>query len=222
MQPITPFDTDPHKGKDPLKSKSNVKLDAHPGERPAIPDPAIESGFFGIEGFLGRPNDGPKGSDVHPLVATYQVPEFSHEIGTRPIEAITGERVEFVRKHEHDRVFVGAVWSLERRPEGSKAELDGHRIVFDVPGCYLVACTLGGGWRRLIVIAAFDRSTLDAVGYLPAQVIERRLRLRAIVRDANVTPETIVAGLERGETDLATLAGYSGKKRGAFRLENYR
>lgn len=213
---ITPFDTPP----DPLKSKSNVVIDSNPGQRDAITAP--EQAFFGIEQLMPAASSAPKGSDVHPLVAHRTVAAHSHELDMRPIECIVGERIDFVRARPHDTIFVGAVWEIARAPAVSSAKMDGHRFTCDAPGCFVVACTLGGGWRREIVIAAFPAEALDGVGYLPSQQLEKRMRLREICRDPNVTRESIVSGLEGPAIDLATLAGYTGKKRGGFSVEKYR
>jgi hypothetical protein len=186
---------------------------------PAIPQAPPIPGFVGIDALLGEQKPQPQGSDLHPLLAGYNVPAFNHElIPGRACEVIVGESVEFVQA----RPYPGSLWELARAPEGSKAKLSGRRLVPDRAGLYIVACTLPGGWRREINATAFPPEALDLVGYLPTQQLQKRMRLRAIVEDPNATRETIAAGLEDGETDLATLAGYTGKKRGGFRVENYR
>jgi hypothetical protein len=181
--------------------------------------PPVDPGFVEVDSLHGERKPGPTGGDMHPIIAQFNVQAFSHElVPGRAVEAIVGEAVEFV----HTRGIPGALWELARRPESSKAKLDGRRLVCDAPGLFVVAVTLPGGYRRAIHVASFAGSDLDLMIYPPAMARERRMRLRAIVSDANATPESIVAGLERGDTDLATLAGYSGKKRAGFSVQVYR
>jgi hypothetical protein len=178
-----------------------------------------DPGFIGVDTLQPAPKVGPRGSDLHPLRAEYAVPAFCCELQPdRAVECIIGEAIKLVQAHG----IPGTHWSITRAPAGSKAALDGSRLVADVPGLFVLACTLPGNWRREILIAAFPESALDQTVYPPNMALERRTRLRAILHDPNVTAETIAAGLERGETDLATLAGYTGKKRGAFNVRNYR
>jgi hypothetical protein len=181
-------------------------------EKPADP------GFVGIDTFFGQAQPGPRGSDLHPVLAQFEVQAHSCELDPyRAIEAITGESIKFV----HVRGIPGALWELGRAPSGSKSKLDGSRLVPDVPGLFVVSVTLPGNYRREILIAAFTLDALDAVGFLPAQQLERRLRLRKIIQDPNATRASLEAGLESGPADLATVAGYVGKKRNGFRLESY-
>jgi hypothetical protein len=186
----------------------------HPhAQRP--PDPS----FIDVSQLVPAPKDGPKGSDLHPLRAEFAVPAFCCELHPdRAIECIVGESIRIVQVHG----IPGAHWSITRAPAGSSAKLDGSRLVADVPGLFALACTLPGNWRREILIAAVPEAALDLVTYPPRMQLERRMRLRAILHDGNATADSIIAGLERGETDLAALAGYGGKKRGGFSVERYK
>jgi len=216
MQPITPFDVPP----DPLKSKSNIRLDPSPGQRDAIPAPEQE--FVGIDTLFPAEKQGPRGSDVHPMLAQFDTPAFSCPLDGRALDVIVGERVTFSKVHPHDGAFTGAAWELVRAPASSRLKVDDHRFVPDVPGLFVLALTLPGGWRREINVAALPPEALDLTVYPPSMGHERRMRLRAVVRSELVTRETIAAGIEGPTIDLATLAGYSGKKRGAFDVTRFR
>jgi hypothetical protein len=156
-----------------------------------------------LDGAPARKRD--LGSDVCPIRATYPMPALSHDLlPCVAVEAITSEAVEFSSTKPN---LTTVRLELVRKPGGSKASLQGGRLCCDVPGAYLLEATMGGGWVREITIAAFPASAEDQMVYPPHMRLQRRLRLRAIVRDAAVTPQTIVAGLELGPTDFRALLG---------------
>src|SRR5688572_23306267 len=181
--------------------------------------PPADPGFVSIDAMFPAKKPGPEGSDIHALRAEFSVPAFSCELHPdRATECITGESIKLVQL----RGIPGAHWEIARAPTGSKAKLDGSRLMPDVAGLYVIACVLPGNWRREILVAAFPPEALDLVTYPPSMMIERRMRLRAILQDPNATRESITTGIEGPAIDLATVAGYVGKKRGGFRVESYR
>jgi hypothetical protein len=185
----------------------------------------IDPGFTDAASLIPAATPGPRGSDLHPMRARYAIDGFCQELlPGRAVDAVVGEYVAFVGAHQNDPALVGAHWAITRAPEGSRIKLQAGapRLVPDVAGLFVVTCTLPGGWARTILVAAFPPAALDMIGYLPRQQMEKRLRLRAILHDPNVKADSIVAGLEQGQTDLATLAGYTGKRRAAFSPRNYR
>src|SRR5688572_6399280 len=178
--------------------------------------PPVDPGFIGIDAMFPAQNKGPQGSDIHPIRAEYNVAPFGYELRTDwAVDAICGEAIKLTQVHG----IPGSFWEIARAPAGSKAKLDGSRLVPDVSGLFVIACALPGNWRREILVAAFPPDALHLTVYPPNMGIERRMRLRAVLHDPNVTRESIVAGLEGPTIDLATLAGYVGKKRGAFSVE---
>ena len=186
---------------------------------PNLNAPAPDPGFIGIDSMFGAPKPVVSGSDLHPLRAEFTAPQFSCVLEhTRAIETVIGESIKLVTQPG----IPGTAWELARRPAASKATMDGARLIADVPGCYIVAITLPGGWRRDVLIAAFPADIGDALVYPSSMGLERRMRLRAIVSEPTVTRETIAAGLEGPAIDLATLAGFGGKKRSAFDVTRFR
>jgi len=182
--------------------------------------PPVDPGFVGIDSLFPAEKQGPRGSDVDALRAEFSTsPAFGCELNPdRAIEMITGESIELVQL----RAIPGSFWELARAPAASKAKLDGRRLVPDMAGLFVVACTLPGNWRREILVAAFPPDALDLVGYLPSQQLQKRLRLRAIVQDPNATRESVAAGIEGPTVDLAAVAGFVGKRRNAFSASSYK
>jgi hypothetical protein len=186
--------------------------------------PKIDPGFIGIEQFFAQPEAKLPTSDPHAIRAVYPTEELGFVLDDRAVDILLGEGIRFIAARTGDTVFVGSVWTIERAPTGSKAKLEpgAPNFIPDVAGAYVLTCTLGGGWKRTITVAAYPREVLDLLVYPPQMGRERRARLRMITREPTVTAETIVAGLEAPAIDLATLAGFGGKKRSAFDVTRFR
>lgn len=87
-------------------------------------------------------------------------------------------------------------WTLVRAPEGSKATLlQAQLMPVDLPGLYVVRCTILGGFSRDVEIVAFTEKALDCLG-AKNMVGDRRLVARSIINDARATRESLSAALE--------------------------
>lgn len=105
-------------------------------------------------------------------------------------EVLVGKRYELISRLGS----VTAKWCLERRPAGSRAELDGSRLVADRPGGYAVSIELGG-FVRVVLLLAVTTALLDRIG--PADgTNDRILTLRARLNDPTNTTEELIAALE--------------------------
>ncbi|HEY5377895.1 MAG TPA: hypothetical protein VIK01_29640 [Polyangiaceae bacterium] len=148
----------------------------------------------------------PNLGDVAPLVAAFSYDGFSCAIDDRPLEMVVGEHVDISTR------YPGSTLEVIRAPkpvgdQTTASTLRAPRFTPRAPGLFVVSITLPGGWRREIEVACFPLAVMEKLEYPANMGHQRRMRLRAIVRDQRVTRETIIAALESGETNLGALLG---------------
>lgn len=151
-----------------------------------------------------------RGSDPFPIRASYPDPAIGHDLlPAVTLDVLVDETLSLAPARPHTSTIS---WSLLRAPAGSTARPDSGRFRPDVPGLFVLEATLGGGWTRELLVAAYPVSALDAMVFPPRMGLERRRRLRAITRDQRVTGSSIAAALERGPTtDFRALLGITGE-----------
>lgn len=156
----------------------------------------------------------PKGYDPHPLRASYACPDFDHEvIPGAPVDAIVGETLRLALATPLSQVD----WTVVRTPGGSAARFIDGQICPDVPGLYVLDVRLGGGWTREVQIVAYPESARHQMIYPPKEARRSRVRLRAITRDQNITPASIIVALEAGERGPVDF----GRMIPGFNISNY-
>jgi len=151
-----------------------------------------------------------RGSDAFPIRVGYPDPAISHDLLTATaLEVMVDETIALTPTRPH---VTCVSWALARGPAGSAASMDQGRFHPDRPGLFVLECTLGGGWIREVLVAAYPASALEAMVYPRTMGLERRKRLRAITRDKRVTAHSIAAALENGPTaDFRALLGIRGE-----------
>ena len=185
------------------------------------------------EGEWHRPPQRNDFAVLNELCAVYACGQFCCQIHGSFIEAIMGEWVELFLP----AAGVNRRVTLARKPPHSKAQLapNGIRLIPDVPGLYNLCMTLNDHWSRIVHVVAFPKEVERHLN-LPdhRDSFKRRMRLRSIVRDRRVTPETIVDSLE-GDDPMFGMGGrivgggrplppgssVDGAKSVAFSVQNY-
>lgn len=160
------------------------------------------------------------------LWATFKCADFNHQIlPGRFVEAFTGEYLELlstvggcnhafnlVRCPPQSKAHLAGS-SLTPNEAGlftstSKPSLSGNRLILDAPGLWVVRVTLDKSWSQEIRCAVFPVEASKWLGYPEQnQAAQRRLRLRAIVRDDRVTDATVIDSLEGDDDPMFGLGG---------------
>lgn len=139
------------------------------------------------------------------LFACFKVPDFCCRIPGAFIECIIGEPLELYCPARARTKKV----TLTRSPKGSKNQLsaDGIRLIPDVQGLYSLQLSINDYWTRVVHVAAFPREVEKRLQIDdPKQAFKRRMRLRQIVWDKRVTPETVIDSLE-GDDPMLGMGG---------------
>jgi hypothetical protein len=129
--------------------------------------------------------------------ASFANPGLQDPAGVDRLAAVVGDAITFANEIPD----CAGTFTLLRSPPAVNASptprrLDGGQLAINRPGLYVVRCTLSGGWHRDIAVAAFSPKALEKLQLHYEMRLQRRKRLRSIVADPRVTPETIVAALE--------------------------
>lgn len=135
------------------------------------------------------------------------------------VDAIVGQYVEFSL-----RLKCEARWSIVRKPADCGAALHAYtapRFIPTHPGLYVVRVDIGGGFFREVDVVAFPKAALERMVYPETMALQRRLRLRAILRDPQVTRATIVDSLENCDSTFGLGGRLFGTPEQAIHLRNY-
>ncbi len=90
-----------------------------------------------------------------------------------------------------------ASWTLLRVPPGS-TQTRPQELRPDVPGVYVIACTLPGGWTRTLELCAFEPAALYPK--LPTKTPSDRYQARAWLNEPGRETAAVIERLEKKTT----------------------
>jgi hypothetical protein len=158
---------------------------------------------------------------MFPIHASYACPDYDRELPPGHIpECIVNEPITLtVHAPGHN-----AKWELVRSPEHPEpptaaGNYNNGRLIPNIAGRFDLQCTIDG-WVRTVTVAAVPREVLEHLEYPKTMAQQRRMRLRAALRDA--TPETVSSAFEGKKFNPSALSVLVGRPEGVpFAVRNY-